>query len=140
MMALSASAEAAYTIGPLELNGGTLPAVQIPAILSFQQTIVGHPTSAAYGSGGGRPKSASELTITKVIDKSSPILFQAIAKGSHYKYGSMTWQTATGTIGAICLTDVFPPPTPWVDPRTNPPSRSASATGKSKGVRPEREL
>ena len=108
MMALSASAEAAYTIGPLELNGGTLPAIQIPAILSFQQTIVGHPTSAAYGSGGGRPKSASELSITKVIDKSSPTLFQATAKGSHYKYGSMTWQSATGTIGAICLTDVFP--------------------------------
>jgi type VI protein secretion system component Hcp len=108
MMVLSASAEAAYTIGPLELNGGTLPAIQIPSILSFQQTIVHHPTSTAYGRKGS-PSSASELTITKVLDKSSPTLFQAIAKGSHYKYGSMTWQTTSGTIfGAVCLTDVFP--------------------------------
>jgi type VI protein secretion system component Hcp len=108
MMALAASAEAAYTIGPLELNGGTLPAVQIPAILSFQQAIVSHPTSPAYGK-GVHPSSASELTITKVIDKSTPTLLQAITKGSHYKYGSMTWQTTSGTIyGAVCLTDVFP--------------------------------
>jgi type VI protein secretion system component Hcp len=107
MMALSASAEAAYTIGPLELNGGTLPAIQAPSILSFQQAIVSHPTSSAYGK-GAHPSSASELTITKVQDKSSPTLLQATAKGSHYKYGSMTWQSATGTIGAICLTDVFP--------------------------------
>jgi type VI protein secretion system component Hcp len=107
MMALSASAEAAYTIGPLELNGGTLPAIQIPSILSFQQAIVSHPTSPAYGK-GAHPSSASELTITKVQDKSSPTLLQATAKGSHYKYGSMTWQSATGTIGAICLTDVSP--------------------------------
>jgi type VI protein secretion system component Hcp len=108
MLALSASAEAAYTIGPLELNGGTLPAIQIPAILSFQQAIVSHPTSPAYGK-GGHPSSASELTITKVVDKSTPTLLQAITKGSHYKYGSMTWQTTSGTIfGAVCLTDVFP--------------------------------
>jgi type VI protein secretion system component Hcp len=108
MMALSASAEAAYTIGPLELNGGTLPAIQIPSILSFQQAIVSHPTSPAYGK-GAHPSSASELTITKVVDKSSPTLFQATVKGSHYKYGSMTWQTTSGTVfGAVCLTDVFP--------------------------------
>jgi type VI protein secretion system component Hcp len=108
MMALSASAEAAYTIGPLELNGGTLPAIQIPSILSFQQAIVHHPTSTAYGRKGS-PSSASELTITKVVDKSSPTLFQATVKGSHYKYGSMTWQTTSGTVfGAVCLTDVFP--------------------------------
>jgi type VI protein secretion system component Hcp len=108
MMALSASAEAAYTIGPLELNGGTLPAIQIPSILSFHQAIVSHPTSPAYGK-GTHPSSASELTITKVVDKSSPTLFQATVKGSHYKYGSMTWQTTSGTVfGAVCLTDVFP--------------------------------
>lgn len=108
MMAISVSAEAAYTIGPLDLSGGSLPAIQIPAILSFQQAIVSHPTSSAYGRKGGHPSSASELTITKVLDKSSPSLFQATAKGGHYKFGSMTWQSASGTIGAICLTDVFP--------------------------------
>jgi type VI protein secretion system component Hcp len=109
MMGTSASAEAGYTIGPLELSGGgSLPAIQIPSILSFQQKVVSHPTSVAYGRKGGHPSSATELTITKVLDKSSPLLLQATAKGTHYKNGSMTWQSATGTIGAICLTDVFP--------------------------------
>lgn len=108
MMVSSVSAEAAYTIGPLELSGGSLPAIQIPSILSFQQGIVSHPTSAAYGMKGGHPSSASELTITKVLDKSSMSLVHAVATGGHYKYGSMTWQGATGTFGAVCLTDVFP--------------------------------
>jgi type VI protein secretion system component Hcp len=87
---------------------GTLPAIQVPSILSFQQTISSHPTSKAYGSGGGHPSSASEFTITKVLDKSSASLIQAIGNGRHYKSGSLTWQGASGTIGAICLTDVFP--------------------------------
>jgi type VI protein secretion system component Hcp len=107
MAALSGSAEAAYTIGPLELNGGSLPAIQIPAILSFQQSIVHHPTAVAYGKRAS-PSSASEITITKVVDKSSPTLFHAVGTGGHYKSGSMTWQTTSGTIGAVCLTDVFP--------------------------------
>jgi type VI protein secretion system component Hcp len=109
MMATSASAEASYTIGPLELNGGGAPpAIQISSILSFQQAIVNNPTSKAYGSGGGHPSSASEFTITKVYDKPSASLMQAIGNGGHYKSGSLTWQGTSGTIGAICLTDVFP--------------------------------
>jgi type VI protein secretion system component Hcp len=106
MMAMSASAEA-YTVG-FELSSGSLPAIQIPSILSFQQGIVSHPTSSAYGRKGGHPTSASELTITKVLDKSSTSLLQATAKGLHYKSGSLIWQGASGTIGAMCLTDVFP--------------------------------
>jgi type VI protein secretion system component Hcp len=134
MMALSASAEAAYTIGPLELNGGTLPAIQIPAILSFQQAIVHHPTSTAYGRKGS-PSSASELTITKVLDKSSPILFQAVAKGSHYKNGSMTWQTTTGTVfGAVCLTDVFPTSYALGGPGVNPTESISFGYGKIQTV------
>ena len=133
MMALSASAEAAYTIGPLELNGGSLPAIQIPSILSFHQAIVSHPTSPAYGK-GAHPSSASELTITKVQDKSSPTLLQATAKGSHYKYGSMTWQSATGTIGAICLTDVSPTSYVFGGPGDKPTESISFGYGKIQTV------
>jgi type VI protein secretion system component Hcp len=102
-------AEAAYTIGPLELGGGGLQAISVPSLLSVQQQI-GHPTgSAAYGSGGrGAPSSVSELTITKKVDVSSSALFgQAIANGGHWKTGALTLQTAGSPYEALCLTDPF---------------------------------
>jgi type VI protein secretion system component Hcp len=110
LLLTAAGADAAYTVGPFELNGGGAQEINVPALLSVQQGIIGHPAgSQAYGSGGaGAPSSVSELTITKKVDQSSSALLgQAIASGRHWKTGALTLQTAGSPYEALCLTDPF---------------------------------
>lgn len=106
---MTAAGADASTIGPFELSGGSLPAIQVPSLLALRQEITHHPTSAAYGSGGrGAPASTSTLTITKKVDQSSATLTQAMLKGSHYKLGSLIFQKEGSGYEAICMTDAFP--------------------------------
>jgi type VI protein secretion system component Hcp len=51
--------------------------------------------SSATGSGGGAGKVRfSQLQITKVLDKSSPLLSQACASGHHYSAGTVVFRKA----------------------------------------------
>lgn len=108
LLAMAAGADAA-TVGPFELSGGTLPAVQVPSLLGFRSEIVKHPAGAAYGAGGrGAPASASTLTITKKLDQTSAALQKAVISGGHYKLGSLIFQTEGSSYEAICMTDAYP--------------------------------
>jgi type VI secretion system secreted protein Hcp len=54
-----------------------------------------HPSTAASGGGGGAGKvSISSFTITKKLDKSSPLLFKACATGEHIKKAQITLRKA----------------------------------------------
>lgn len=107
ILATASWADAATTIGPLELSGQQ--AIQVPAVLSLQQSIVHGPVGAAYGTAGrGAPASTSEIVITKKVDKSSPILAQAVSTGKHFKTGSLVLQKEGVAYEAICMVDVFP--------------------------------
>lgn len=108
LLAAAACADAS-TIGPFELSGSGLPAVQVSSLLAVGQAITHPQTSAGYGSGDrGAPSSASVLTITKKVDSSSPLLAHAVAVGTHYKKGSLALVNGGGSYEAICLTDAFP--------------------------------
>ena len=108
LLAAAAGADAS-TIGPFELSGGALPAVQVPSLLGMGQAITQPQTSAGYGSGGrGAPSSVSVLTITKKVDASSNVLAHALTLGTHYKKGSLALVNGGGTYEAICLTDALP--------------------------------
>ena len=122
MLATASWADAATTIGPFELNGGPLPAIQVPTLLSLQPGIFhGSVGSAAYGKAGrGAPTSSSDIVITKTVDKSSPILAQAASTGKHFKTGSLVLQKEGSAYEAICMADVFPVS-----------SRTSSAAGSS---------
>ena len=51
--------------------------------------------SMAHGSGGGEGKATfHDLSFTHVIDKSSPVLMQACATGTHYKDATITHRKA----------------------------------------------
>ncbi len=88
-------------------GGGNLPAIQVPSssLLSFSNSIQGKLPSKAYGGRGYTPHSASELTITKLVDSATPKLAKAAAKGTHFKQASLSW-TSDGGHG-LCLTDAY---------------------------------
>jgi type VI protein secretion system component Hcp len=117
--AAPATAGAASSIGPLSLYKGTssVPAVQIPAtsLLSFSFQ-VGHGSGASskgWGGGAYEPKSASELTITKMSDSATkPLITKALLAGTHFKVAALTFKqnVAADPLGqerTYCLSDVF---------------------------------
>jgi hypothetical protein len=109
MLATAAGTNAA-TVASLDLSGGPGAAIQVPTLDSLQPALLhGSGGAAAYGSRGrGAPPSSSELVVTKKVDQASPILREAVAKGSHYGKGSVILQKANSSYEAICMTDAFP--------------------------------
>ena len=58
--------------------------------------LVGFELSRPGGSSGTAQRKAGELTVTKQVDKSSPLLFKACATGQHFKSVTITLRKAGG--------------------------------------------
>jgi type VI secretion system secreted protein Hcp len=67
------------------------------SIQSFSLGSLAAPSAAIGGSGAGAGKvKFAEFTITKTVDKSSPLLFQKLATGKHYAKVTLSMRKAGG--------------------------------------------
>ena len=108
LLAAAACADAS-TIGPFELSGSGLPAVQVSSLLAVGQAIthphdlcrirIRWPRGAELGVG---PEYHQEGRLEQSA------LAHAVAVGTHYKKGSLALVNGGGSYEAICLTDAFP--------------------------------
>lgn len=80
-------------------------------ILSFTQSWTNSVGSAGGGGGAGKLQCGA-ITLMKSIDRSSPLLLKAIARGEHIKDAVITFRSANGEIKSpeyytITMDDVF---------------------------------
>jgi hypothetical protein len=107
-LAPAAGAESASSLGPLEFFEGGAATIVAPSLLSLTNG-VSSASSPGLGSSSGAGSGKLKLTdihVVKPVDASSPKLFAATAKGTHFSLVTIAAQE-NGSSLSICLGDAF---------------------------------
>jgi type VI protein secretion system component Hcp len=99
-------AEEASSLGPLEFFTGATATIVAPSLESFQYGI-SNASGAGLGSGGGTARvKIQDIHFVKKVDASSPKLFAAAAKGTHFALVALATEEQGSSL-SICLGDAF---------------------------------
>jgi type VI protein secretion system component Hcp len=99
-----AGAEEASSLGPLEFFTGGTATIVAPSLESFSYG-VSNAGGAGLGAGSGKVK-VEDIHLTKSVDASSPKIFAAAAKGTHFALVAIEAQESDSSL-SICLGDAF---------------------------------
>lgn len=99
-----AAAEEASSIGPLEFFAGGTATIVVPSLESFAYG-VSNATGPGLGAGSGKAK-VEDIHIVKPVDASSPKIFAAAAKGTHFALVTLAAENH-GSSFNVCLGDAF---------------------------------
>ncbi|HEY5333812.1 MAG TPA: type VI secretion system tube protein Hcp [Solirubrobacterales bacterium] len=108
VLAPTAGAESASSLGPLEFFQGQTATIVAPTLTSFSQGITnsgGAGFGSGAGSGSGKVK-VTEIHVVKPVDASSPQIFAATAKGTHFSRVAIQARTEGSGLN-FCLEDAF---------------------------------
>jgi hypothetical protein len=105
-LAPTAGAESADSLGPLEFFQGQTAKIVAPTLTSFSQGVA-NSVGAGFGSGAGSGmRKVVDIHVTKPVDASSPQIFAATVKGTHFSRVTMQAQNEGSNLG-FCLEDAF---------------------------------
>jgi type VI protein secretion system component Hcp len=99
-----AGAEEVTSLGPLEFFAGGTATIVAPSLESFSFG-VSNAGGAGLGAGSGKVK-VEDIHLTKSVDASSPKIFAAAAKGTHFALVAIEAQEKDSSL-SFCLGDAF---------------------------------
>jgi hypothetical protein len=104
VLAPVAGAEEAESLGPLEFFTGGTATIVAPALRSFSFG-VSNAVGPGLGAGSGKAK-VEDIHVVKPVDASSPKIFAAAARGTHFALVTLAAQDNGSSLN-VCLGDAF---------------------------------